>query len=561
MSASKVVKIPDYICCKWLGSGAFFEVYKVEHNSGDWFDVVKVLRPESDFIALKASFGNAAHGYDWALRRFHEEIKNFRGCNHEHIIRYFSCGKTSDDRPYMLLEHCSRGSLAAELGSNMSGFIGSATGIEDLFELCRSILSALDYIHNRGLFHRNIKTANVLKCDEGLWKLSDFGLARRDQYFHAACSFGGVDNAYYVAPELQKPGSRGDERSDLYAVGVVLYRYLCGKLPVFGCGKLHEDYSEIPEGLSEYVHRLLSPLPEDRFSSAGEALKVLGEVLYGSVSEKIYDLISLPDPDKKPPAVIVKPSPPVPPGWCHIESGKFWMGSPVSEARRDKNEGPLREVIISRDFLLKSAPVTQCEWFELMGTKPWAFKNAGFVAPVEKVSWYDAVYYCNVLSRRQNLEECYAFEGIRGKAGEDLTIGIVTFKGLDCPGYRLPTEAEWEYAARAGTVENYYFYDLKEIGWYWENSGKRVHPVGLKKANSWGLFDMLGNIREWCWDWYGDYSAESQKDPLGSWVGSCRVYRGGSWCCSVRWCRSASRDGDRPILRSSIVGFRPARTL
>ena len=243
--------------------------------------------------------------------------------------------------------------------------------------------------------------------------------------------------------------------------------------------------------------------------------------------------------------------------WCRIEPGTFLMGSPNFEDGRLDWEGPQHEVTIRHGFLLKVTPVTQGEWFELMRTEPWRFKEAGSDAPVERVSWYDAVYYCNALSRRAGLEECYEFEGVSGKAGIGLEIARVNFKGFKCSGYRLPTEAEWEYAARAGSTGARYGSDLDEIAWYAKNSGDTTHLVGQKAANAWGLYDMLGNVYEWCWDLFGDYSVESQRDPTGKMEGSVyRVVRGGSFSNGASYCRSASRRYFGPGDRFFNLGFR-----
>ena len=135
---------------------------------------------------------------------------------------------------------------------------------------------------------------------------------------------------------------------------------------------------------------------------------------------------------------------------------------------------------------------------------------------------------------------------------------------LNGTGYRLPTEAEWEYACQAGSKGAYCFGDdrseLKKYAWYYENSGGTTHPVGAKKANAWGLYDMHGNVWEWCWDWYGKYPTSPQKNPSGPPAGSYRVLRGGSWSIPAGYCRSAYRDWNDPSNRRYDLGFRVARS-
>jgi formylglycine-generating enzyme required for sulfatase activity len=166
-----------------------------------------------------------------------------------------------------------------------------------------------------------------------------------------------------------------------------------------------------------------------------------------------------------------------------------------------------------------------------MGTEPSHFKGANL--PVEKVSWDDAVAFCDKLS---------AVEGVA--------------KGT----YRLPTEAEWEYAARAGAPGARYG-DVGEVAWYDGNAGGQTHDVGTKKANAWGLHDMLGNVWEWTGDWYGSYADGVQVDPVGPGAGSDRVIRGGSWSFDAQYARAAYRNGGDPSSRYDSLGFRPTRSL
>jgi formylglycine-generating enzyme required for sulfatase activity len=250
--------------------------------------------------------------------------------------------------------------------------------------------------------------------------------------------------------------------------------------------------------------------------------------------------------------------PPPTPGYVRIEPGVFTMGSPADELGRYDDETQ-HQVTLTRAFELKATEVTQAEWRAVMGNNPSGFQDCGDDCPVEQVSWDDAVDYCNALSAQQGLAPCY--DGDRN------------FPGLDCGGYRLPTEAEWEYAARAGTQTAFYTGDitypecrpldpnLDAAGWYCGNDDGSKHPVGQKQPNAWGLYDMHGNVWEWVNDWYGDYPAGAAVDPLGSPVGDGRVERGGSWDRYARSARSANRYRGSPDYRRDSIGFRPARSL
>ena len=235
--------------------------------------------------------------------------------------------------------------------------------------------------------------------------------------------------------------------------------------------------------------------------------------------------------------------------FVEIPSGRFRMGSPSSEPGRFDDEGPQHTVTISRSFLLGTTEVTQGQWKAVMGSNPSSFSSCGDDCPVEKVSWNDVIDFCNRLSDREGLSRCCS-----GSTWNQ-----------SCTGYRLPTEAEWEYAARAGTTTRFACGDsdscLGGMGWYDGNSGSKTHPVAQKQGNSWGLYDMHGNVWEWVWDWKADYSPGSVTDPTGPSGGSYRVNRGGGWYGSAGDCRSAIRGRNDPGLRYRGLGFRVARSL
>ena len=217
-----------------------------------------------------------------------------------------------------------------------------------------------------------------------------------------------------------------------------------------------------------------------------------------------------------------------------IEPGAFEMGSPAGEPERDNDE-TLHPVTLSQPFYLGKYEVTQEQWQAVMGDNPSYFSNCGATCPVEQVSWEDAQSFA---------EELNAREGVKA--------------------YRLPTEAEWEYAARAGTQTTYHFGDgadpLRSHGWYLDNAGETTHPVGEQRPNAWGLYDMHGNVREWVHDWFGAYPGGAVTDPRGPEMGSSRVNRGGSWFSSARYCRAAGRHYDAPGGRDDGLGFRLVRT-
>ena len=214
-----------------------------------------------------------------------------------------------------------------------------------------------------------------------------------------------------------------------------------------------------------------------------------------------------------------------------IPAGQFLMGSPEDEEGRDA-DARQHEVRISEGFWMKKYEVTQGEWESVMGANPSRFLDCGPRCPVERVTWFDTEEFMQRLNGRES-----------GKGYR----------------YRLPTEAEWEYAARAGTTGARYG-ELGEIAWYNENSGDRTHPVGQKQANAWGLHDMLGNAWEWTADWHGEYPSSLVTDPQGPSKGSDRVGRGGGWYFNARDLPSASRSKGSPAKRYYSLGCRLVRT-
>jgi formylglycine-generating enzyme required for sulfatase activity len=219
-----------------------------------------------------------------------------------------------------------------------------------------------------------------------------------------------------------------------------------------------------------------------------------------------------------------------------VPPGTFLMGSPAYEPGRNGDE-TLHEVTLTKRFYIQKTPVTQGLWKTLMGSNPASFLNGGGDCPVESISWNECQAFIRMLSAKM---------------------------GYIC---RLPTEAEWEYACRAGSGTLFFDWEksgsplaheplLEDAGWYCGNSGRKSRPVAQKSPNAWGLCDMHGNVCEWCQDWYGEYGSDSRIDPRGPQSGSEKVIRGGSWFSSANDCRPASRSSWPPNSRSEFIGFR-----
>ncbi len=224
-----------------------------------------------------------------------------------------------------------------------------------------------------------------------------------------------------------------------------------------------------------------------------------------------------------------------------IPAGTFTMGSPTDEPDRESDETQ-HEVTLSKGFYIQITEVTQGQWKAVMGSNPSQKSDCGDDCPVESVSWDDVQGFIEKLNQTEGTDK-----------------------------YRLPTEAEWEYACRAGTTTAFangdvtetvwcgYDPNLDQMGWYCGNSDNKTHPVAQKEPNDWGLYDMHGNVKEWCQDWKGDYPSSPVTDPTGPSSGTYRVFRGGSWGNVAGHCRSAIRGWHDPDYRDHGLGFRVAR--
>ncbi len=270
------------------------------------------------------------------------------------------------------------------------------------------------------------------------------------------------------------------------------------------------------------------------------------------------------------------------PDWIVVPAGTFRMGSPLTEPGREPNETP-HTVVLTRRFALLSTEVTQRQFEFATGYRPGPDRDCTATipecpacdnCPVVRVNWHEAAAFCNRLSRMAGRTECY--ECVGTDAAQTCSPNPTFDTPYDCPGYRLPTEAEWEYAARAGDERATYNGDLGEgqlacehpnpvldpIAWFCGNSDWRCTEVGSLAGNTWSLRDMLGGAWEWCHDWWTDvYSSSISTDPWGPMTGTGRVIRGGSFDHPAREARAAFRFSASPEYRCDNMGFRPVRTL
>lgn len=265
-----------------------------------------------------------------------------------------------------------------------------------------------------------------------------------------------------------------------------------------------------------------------------------------------------------------------------VERGEFLMGAPVSMEYFTPEETPQHEVVISKDYYVQTTEVTWAQW---KAVRQWGLLNgysdisegsAGrpediqsiLNYPVVDISWYDIIKWLNAYSEKDGLDPCYYVDGFVYRSGKADPVW-----DDQKTGYRLPTEAEWEFACRGFTATDDYNGSMSQpgcapldpvldlIGWYCGNSGDLSKPVAQKYPNGNGLYDMIGNVWEWCWDWgISQYPADSVVDPYGPQEGVVRMARGGSWGDIAASCRATFRTGLRPDYDQILFGFRPVRT-
>jgi formylglycine-generating enzyme required for sulfatase activity len=435
------------------------------------------------------------------------------------------------------------------------------------------------------IVHRDLKPANILvpRSTDGelAFRITDFGIGgiaaskaiqtsrqvtSPSQFLATAVR--GSGSYLYASPE-QFEGRDPDPRDDVHALGVIWYQMMTGNLtrgPSVGQGWRKRFLDQgMPAAMLELLGSCFEE-QEDRPADAGvlaERLAALlkppaAEVKKGKMTEPAKpeppkEIVKRPSVKEILEAARVKVSEPSREivnsiGKKLIPAGEFQMGSTEAD-----DERPRHLVTISRPFYVGVYPVTQREYMQLIKKNPSHF-SGNDSDPVESVSWFDAIEFCNALSRKESLPLFYKIEG--------QTIEVADWNGT---GYRLPTEAEWEYTCRAGTTTRYSFgvseNALDQYAWYSADSSSKPHPVGQKRPNSWGLHDMHGNVWEWCWDGYdADYYKQSPAiDPRGPERAAGRVIRGGSWRDVPQGARSASRNWYSPEVRSRYLGFRVAR--
>jgi formylglycine-generating enzyme required for sulfatase activity/tRNA A-37 threonylcarbamoyl transferase component Bud32 len=563
-----------------LGRGGMGVVYRAQHRTA------AIAKRQGGEVAIKVLHAQYAQN-PLFQERFEREASLGLKLNHPGIVNVHD----------LVVAEGGRLAFAMELaeGRPLSEVIGQETGPipwEQAWPMFKQLLDAVNYAHTQGVVHRDLKPENVVVSADNQLKILDFGIAK-DLEGGKTKTGTGMGTVDYMAPEQYLDAKRVDGRADIYALGMTFYEMLAGRLPweksesEYGIlnakaeGRIPpptEFYPEIPAGVVAAVQRALSVKKGDRFESCEAFGAELSAVVLQPVSVVPAEVVREPVPPRPPvPAVEVELEAPAAKQlggkgmllggitlaavgflamwggsaatemtFITIAAGDYIIGCTPGQSDCDSDEKPAMPVRITRNYAIMSTEVTQSQYESIVGTNPSEFSSCGGDCPVENVSWNDAVAFADALSKKEGLAPCNQGSGWSS--------------GLDCTGYRLPTEAEWEVPARGGQDLLYSGSNtIGDVAWYRGNSNRKTHRVATKSPNAWALYDMSGNVFEWVWDRFDlyEYQIGLNLVPMGSKSGTYRVVRGGSWTFKPVTTRVARRNTSPPpsigVIASAFV--------
>ncbi|MBX7135170.1 MAG: SUMF1/EgtB/PvdO family nonheme iron enzyme [Fimbriimonadaceae bacterium] len=513
----------EYVLVERLGQGGFGQVWKAKSADSD------------RFVAIKTLHGQFSHDRT-KLDRFARGARTLEALQHPNIVKIVEPYQEARGYHFFVMSYIE--------GPTLKHLVEADDFSERrIHEIARQICEAVMHAHQCGFIHRDIKPTNIL-IDRNFSQayLTDFDLVMGSETTGGTHEQNPLGTIAFSAPEQFDAPDKVTEAADVCSIArCLLFMYLREDLPL-----------EVISAPARVVRRVL----------ASQAVrKVLAKGCHPNAKyrhktvrdfwDAYEDALTSKEPERDScPAFFAIPDHPL--SIIEMPAGHFVMGAEGDSCSWD--EHPHRVKLSC--FGISDTVVTEAQWNAIMngaGVGDRSFSGDEGM-PVVCVSWFDTLRFLNRLSEIEGLTPCYQFSG-RDSVGWD----------RNANGFRLPTEAEWEYAARAGTDMVFSFGNtprrISEYAWHTKNSGDRTHPVKQLRPNPWHLYDMHGNVYEWVWDWYGAYPAGEGQDPIGPEGGTNRVVRGGHSGLEQQHLRSAARGARRPASLSEHVGFRVAVSL
>ena len=475
-------------------------------------------------------------------QKFIKEARTIFSLNHPNIVRILDVFEENGTAYYVMdyIEGESLGDMVKRRG---------AIPEAEALGYVKDVASALEYIHSKNINHLDIKPGNLMKGNEdGRIIVIDFGVAKQfglfalqgEQAEHGATTPVGISYGYSPAEQYSKNGVQAfSPQSDVYALAATLFKLLTGNTPPEAM-EIQDEGLPVAELQEKQISRPVISAIAMAMKGRHERTQSVAEFI-SNLSGDATVVITDPHPDDSDSTEVglerkeikAKSAKTFMVGGVSfdmvwVEGGTFHMGATSEQSENAwDDENPVHSVTLSGYYIGKTE-VTQALWKTVMGSNPSSFKGDNL--PVECVSWDDCQEFIRKLS------------------------------ALTGQNFRLPTEAEWEFACRGGNNSRGYKYsgsnDIDSVAWYKDNSGGNTHPVATKLSNELGICDMSGNVWEWCSDWYDKYSSELLVNPKGPYDGTTHVDRGGSWISDAGHCRSSIRNYCSPVARYCYLGLR-----
>ncbi len=597
-----------------LSSGGFGNTYVATNTKFEEQVAIKeffmrgVSGRGADAVTVSVSNEENTAQFNGQMEKFRKEARRLRRLRNDHIVAVHDLFDENGTAYYEM------DLIKGESLSERMKRTGQPLAEQEALSILDQVLDALQVVHAQGLYHLDLKPANIMVDGQGRALLIDFGaskqMSQNDGYSVSTSSALAFTPGYAPLEQTEQNLKAFGPWTDLYALGATLYKLLTNQTPPSASELLVSRAPlEFPTPISQRVQQLIAWMMAPAYVDRPQSVAAVRQFLTGShpldestqlvqedpVAEET-ELIEKPKPQPKPqpqpapnPQPVYEPQPSpnggkmwigigvgiaavvvtvivvtlfllkdpsiasVPAddigqttvnsepqadevitvngvsfGMMKVQGGTFTMGATSEHGSDVYDDETLAHQVTLSTFYIGQTEVTQELWQAVMGSNPSTFKGAK--RPVERVSW----------------EDCQNF--------------IRELNSLTGRRFRLPTEAEWEYAARGGNKGNGHEYagscDIDNVAWYSDNSGSQTHNVATKQPNELGLYDMAGNVCEWCQDWDGSYSSGSQTNPTGPSSGSLRVGRGGSWHDDARSCRVLSRYAITPSLSLHHHGLR-----